>query len=69
MTTWQAERFASEHQAEVIRVECTLGTFSGRPCGVRFDPRQRRLCLRLRGRRGEPCRSIPVGAISALAVA
>jgi hypothetical protein len=68
MTTWQAERFALEHQTEVIRVECSFGTFSGRACGVRFDPRARRLCLRLHERRGE-CRSIPVAAISALDVA
>ena len=68
MTTWQAERFASEHQTDVIRVECSFGTFAGRACGVRYDPRQRRLCLRLRERRGE-CWSIPVAAISAMRVA
>jgi hypothetical protein len=67
MSPWQAERFASEHQTEVIRVECSFGTFAGRPCGVRFDSRERRLCLRLRERRG-PCRSIPVAAISVLKV-
>jgi hypothetical protein len=67
MTTWQAERFASEHQTDVIRVECSFGTFAGRVCGVRYDPRQRRLCLRVRERRGA-CRSIPVAAISAMSV-
>jgi hypothetical protein len=68
MTTWQAERFACEHQAEVIRVECDQGSFSGRPCGVRFDPRERRLCLRLKERPG-PCRNIPVATITRLHVA
>jgi hypothetical protein len=67
MTTWQAERFALEHQTDVIRVVSSLGDFSGLSAGVRFDPGQRRLCLRLlRGR--QRC-SIPVASISELAVA
>jgi hypothetical protein len=68
MTTWQAERFAMEHQTDVIRVVSSLGDFSGVSGGIRFDPDQRRLCLRLRERRGEK-HSIPVASISELTVA
>lgn len=62
MTGWQAERFVTEHQTEVIDVVSTLGRFSGRTCGVRFDREQRRFVLPLHESRGQ-CRRIPVNAI------
>ena len=67
MTSWQAERFALEHQADTIVVTTTSGTFDGRPPGVRFDSAQRRLCLRLT-RSSWPTRSIPVESIRSLSV-
>lgn len=66
MTSWQVERFSLLHQTEDVAVQATLGTFTGRPAGVRFARSQRRQCLRLRERPGV-VREIPVEAILGLA--
>lgn len=65
MMSWQAERFASEHQAHLIAVMTSTGTFDGQPAGIRFDRSQRRLCLQLTESRWRT-RSIPVDSIRRL---
>ncbi len=65
MTSWQVERFCLLHQTDDVAVQCGVGTFTGRPVGVRFARAQRRQCLRLSERPGV-VREIPVEAILAL---
>ena len=65
MTTQQVESFSRTHLTCVVRVTSTLGDFSGRVGGVRFDAKQRRQCLRiLEGPR--VARMVPVHTIQAL---